>query len=44
MKALKSGYWNLWRKKAWLPLKGCHALENESKTFFTKINLPLTTA
>ena len=42
MKALKSGYQNWWRERAWLSLKDCHALENEPWTFFTKIYLTLT--
>ena len=44
MKALICGHWILWRKRACLPLKDGQAPENEPLTFFTKINLTLTTA
>ena len=39
MKDLKSGFF-LQRERAWLPLKGGHAPENEPRTFSTKIDLP----
>ena len=38
MKDLKSGYLISLKQKAWLPLKGSHALGNETRTFLTKIN------
>ena len=38
MKDLKSGYLNSPKQKAWLSLKGSHALGNETRTFLTKIN------
>ena len=38
MKDLKSGYLISLKQKAWLPLKGSHALGNETRTFFTKID------
>ena len=40
MKDLKIGHLFLQRERAWLPLKGGHALENELRTFSTKIDLP----
>ena len=40
MKDLKSGHLFLQRERAWMPLKGGHAPENEPRTFSTKINLP----
>ena len=40
MKDLKSGHLFLQRERAWLPLKGGHAPENEPGTFSPKINLP----
>ena len=40
MKDLKSGHLFLQRERAWLPLKGGHAPENEPRTFSTKIELP----
>ena len=40
MKDLKSGHLFLQRERAWLPLKGGHAPENEPRTFSTKIDLP----
>ena len=38
MKDLKSGYQISLKQKAWLPLKGSHALGNETRTILTKIN------
>ena len=38
MKDLKSGYLISLKQKAWLSLKGSHALGNETRTFLTKIN------
>ena len=38
MKELKSGYLISLKQKAWLPLKGFHALGNETRTFLTKIS------
>ena len=38
MKDLKSGYLNSLKQKAWLSLKGSHALGNETRTFLTKID------
>ena len=38
MKDLKSGYLISLKQKAWLPLKGSHALGNETRTILTKIN------
>ena len=40
MKDLKSGHLFWQRERAWLPLKGGHAPENEPRTFSTKIELP----
>ena len=39
MKDLKSGHLFLQRERAWLPLKGGHAPENEPRTFSTKTDL-----
>ena len=38
MKDLKSGYLISLKQKAWLSLKGSHALGNETRTFFIKID------
>ena len=38
MKDLKSGYLISLKQKAWLSLKGSHALGNETRTFFNKID------
>ena len=40
MKDLKSGHLFLQRERGWLALKDGHALENELRTFSTKIDLP----
>ena len=43
MKTLKSGQWNLQRKRARLALKGCNTPENKPWTFYKK-NLTLISA
>ena len=39
MKDLKSEHLISLRQRAWLPLKDSHALENEPRIVFTKINM-----
>ena len=39
MKVLRSGLRKLRRKKAWLPLKDCHALESQHRAFCIKIDM-----